>query len=211
MGLVKLEDWHPMLIIVLLALGLLLLEGYLCLLLIFHLPPIIFIPLIPATTLVLYLYQEALRKYYGERKFKKLIVLAFSLVLIFITPISIYAITRPNWSFKVTTDKAIYKLGENVTITAMLTNNAYLTQSLGDLCLVGLEFEVRNASQDLIARNYVNLIDMKISAAPGDSIKITFVWFASSGIGNYSASAEVSRFYWSPYHFTDQVTITITP
>ena len=112
---------------------------------------------------------------FKERKMKKLTVLATVLTLIFIIPYTAYAVTMPRWSFTVSTDKAFYKLGENVTITATLTNDGYITHS----------FTSSYKDPILIRFSYVNNVDWysdiqrgktEFSIAPGQSIQRTVVW-----------------------------------
>jgi hypothetical protein len=62
------------------------------------------------------------------------VIIACSLVtIIAVTPFVVSAITTPRWSFKLTTDKPSYSLGENVTITATLENTGYFTQSFASI------------------------------------------------------------------------------
>jgi len=59
----------------------------------------------------------------------KIILAAVSMAAVFIALYIVNFIMTPRWSFEVTTDKAVYSLGENVQITATLRNMGYVSSS----------------------------------------------------------------------------------
>jgi hypothetical protein len=124
-----LEEWSPLYIILLIAIFPFLLAGFLFYLLIYNLPPVLFLPLAAFALIGTYLYLKRVYKYYEERKLKKLFASTLVFALILITPYPIYIILAPNWSLKVTTDKATYRLGESVNITITLANRGYVTHT----------------------------------------------------------------------------------
>lgn len=198
-----------MLVIVLFALFVIFLYAYLCILLALQLPPIIFVPLLFIAPILLYLYRDAVGKYYKERNVKKLSALIVGFAMIFVVPISVYEIIRPNWHFEIRTDKTFYMVGENVTVTITLTNNAYLTQSLReDSYPLTVDYEVRNAS-DLIAGGQSTFCEGGILVAPGNSLQRSYTWFSLGSFGNYSVSCWVGTPYRS-VSFGGKVNITVT-
>jgi hypothetical protein len=208
----KLTDWHPLLIIALFDLFIILLFGYLWTLLALQLPPIIFIPLLFIAPILLYLYWNAVTKFYKERKLKKLSALIVAFAMIFIMPTSIYEITKPNWHFEIHTDKSFYTIGENVTLTITITNNAYLTQSLKERSLpLTVEYELRNASADnaLVKRGESGFCQGGISVAPGDSLQRSYTWFSLGSYGNYPIYCWVGTSY-KGVSFEASANITVT-
>ncbi len=123
------EEAHPAFIVVLMAL-IPVLSGVIVYFLALSRLPIIFsIPLVVIVGFAVYTYLHAMQTYYRKGKIRRLTALAVILALIIITPYVTYVVATPNWSFTVTTDKAVYKLGENITITATLRNLGYITHS----------------------------------------------------------------------------------
>lgn len=98
-------------------------------------------------------------------------------IVIFVVPYVVWLIMTPNWSFTGTTDKAIYKLGENVTITAVLKNNGYITHSFKAFYQDPIEITI---GEEPIPggtwyspnQEYVHTV----SVPPGQSIERTVVW-----------------------------------
>lgn len=151
--------------------------GVVLFLMAYRIPPVIFVPVAAAIVLVLQSYLYAMYKYFKERKLRKLTVLAVVLALIFIVPYSAYAIITPNWSFSVSTDKTVYGLGENVTITATLTNNGLITHSFStDTYPVYVAFYVEPLLLSPVWGHSVSLSQAELSLAPGRSIKLSVVW-----------------------------------
>jgi hypothetical protein len=144
----------------------------------YRISPVLFIPGATAGVLAIYTYIYIMYKAFKERKLKKLTVLATVLASIFIVPYTAYAITTPRWSFTVSTDKTVYKLGENVTITATLTNNGYITHSFTssykDPILIGFNYEKHWFGVVFISNMQRNKTEFSI--APGQSIQRTMVW-----------------------------------
>jgi len=149
-------------------------------------------------------------KFYQEKKFKKLIALFFIVFLAFASPISVILAAVPNWSLTVTTDKIIYRLGENVTITATLTNNAYFAKALNSPYSPSsaIEISVTNGS---IPHQYVfmdELVSFGGSVGLRQSIQKTLTWLAVNGTGEYHVQVDSIN---SALAFSDQVNITVTP
>jgi hypothetical protein len=81
----------------------------------------------------------------GRLSVKKVLLLTLSVVIVSTALIQgVLAIVTPSWSFSVTTDKPAYRLGENVTIIAVLKNTGFITHSfksgLSDPVVVSVNF-----------------------------------------------------------------------
>ncbi|MDH5449191.1 MAG: hypothetical protein OEX01_09370, partial [Candidatus Bathyarchaeota archaeon] len=120
-------------------------------------------------------YFYAMYRSFKERKMKKLTLLAVILALFFILPYTAYAVRTPRWSFTVSTDKTIYMLGENVTITATLTNNGYITHSFTSIDKVPIQIYVQY-SWFSIWYSDSNAGKTEFSIGPRESIQRTVVW-----------------------------------
>jgi hypothetical protein len=157
-----------------------------------------------------YVFWTKAKTSYQERKLKKLTALCFVVFLAFASPITVILAAVPNWSLTVTTDKSIYRLGENVTITATLTNNAYFAKALDSYYSPSsmLEIAVTNGS---IPHQYVfldDLVNFSNSVGPRQSVRKTLTWQAVNGTGQYNVHVDSPN---SIMGFSDQVNITITP
>jgi hypothetical protein len=175
-----------------------------------NLPVYLLLYMSPVYLIGVYLFWTKAEKSYQDRKFKKLIALFFIVFLAFASPISVILAAVPNWSLTVTTDKIIYRLGENVTITTTLTNNAYFAKALDSYYSPSstLEIAVTNGS---IPHQYVfldELVNFSNSVGPRQSIQKTLTWQAVNGTGQYYVHVDSPN---SIQGFSDQVNITITP
>jgi hypothetical protein len=164
----------------------------------------------PVYLIGVYVFWTKAKTSYQERKLKKLTALCFIAFLAFASPISVILGAVPNWSLTVTTDKSMYRLGENVTITATLTNNAYFAKPLDSYYSPSstIEISVTNGS---IPHQYVfldDLVNFGNSVGPRQSIRKTFTWQAVNGTGQYNVHVDSPN---SIMGFSDQVNITITP
>ena len=164
----------------------------------------------PVYLIGVYVFWTNAKTSYQERKFKKLVALCFIVFLAFASPITVILAAVPNWSLTVTTDKSIYRLGENVTITATLTNNAYFAKALDSYYSPSsmLEISVTNGS---IPHQYVfldDLVNFSNSVGPRQAIRKTLTWQAVNGTGQYNVHVDSPN---SRMGFSDQVNITITP
>jgi len=204
----------PMLVFVLLALFSLVLALYIAFLAVMtdltSLPVYILLPVSPVYLIGVYVFWTRAKTSYGERKFKKLIVLFLIVFLAFASPITVILAAVPNWSLTVTTDKSIYRLGENVTITATLTNDAYFAKALDSYYSPSsmLEIAVTNGS---IPHQYVfldELVNFSNSVGPRQSIRKTLTWQAVNVTGQCYVHVDSLN---SIMGFSDQVNITITP
>jgi len=164
----------------------------------------------PVYLIGLYVFWTKAKASYQERKFKKLIAFFLIVFLAFASPITVILAAVPNWSLTITTDKSMYRLGENVTITAILTNNAYFAKPLDSYYSPSstLEISVTNGS---IPHQYVfldELVNFSNSVGPRQSIPKTLTWQAVNGTGQYYVHVDSPE---SRMGFSDQVNITITP
>jgi len=177
-----------------------------------NLPVYLLLYMSPVYLIGVYVFWTKAKTSYQERKFKKLIALFFIVFLAFASPISAVLAAVPNWNFTVTTDKVIYRLGENVTITATLTNNAYFAKALDSLYGPSLEIAVTTES---IPHQYVFLsgfVNISGSVGPRQSLQKTLTWQAVNGTGEYYVQADIFiATGYCRYRFSDQVNITITP
>jgi hypothetical protein len=163
----------------------------------------------PAYLIGVYVFWTKAKESYLERKLKKLTALIFIVFLAFASPISVILAAVPNWSLTVTTDKIMYRLGENVKITATLTNNAFFAKALNSYFSPSsqLEIAVTNGST---YHQYVfldELVTISNSVGPRQSIQKTFTWHAVNGTGEYYVHVDSTNIQ----GFSDQVNITITP
>jgi hypothetical protein len=94
------------------------------------LPVYLLLPMSPVYLLGVYFFWTKAKESCQEKKFKKLTALFLIVFLAFASPITAILAAVPNWSLTATTDKITYRLGENVTITEALTNNAYFAKAL---------------------------------------------------------------------------------
>ncbi|MDH5495696.1 MAG: hypothetical protein OEY24_08365 [Candidatus Bathyarchaeota archaeon] len=74
------------------------------------------------------------------------------------------------------TDKTVYKLGENVTITATLTNNGYITHSFTSIHKNPIEIYVTIPYWGSIWYSDSNAGKTEFSIGPRESIQRTVVW-----------------------------------
>lgn len=175
------------------------------------LPVYLLLYMSPVYLIGVYVFWTKAKKSYQERKFKKLIALLIIVFLAFASPISVILAAVPNWSLTVATDKIMYRLGENVTVTATLTNNAYFAKALDSFYSPSstLEIAVTNGSiphQHVFMDKLVNFGD---TVGPRQSIQKTLTWQAVNGTGEYYVHADSHNT--ASYRFSDQVNITITP
>jgi hypothetical protein len=174
------------------------------------LPVYLLLYMSPVYLIGVYVFWTKAKESYQERKFKKLIALFYIVFLAFASPISVILAAVPNWSLTITTDKIMYRLGENVTITAILTNNAYFAKALDSYYSPSgtLEIAVTNGS---IPHQYVfmdELVNIGNSVGPRQSLQKTLTWQAINGTGEYYVHVDSMD---SIQGFSDQVNITITP
>jgi hypothetical protein len=158
--------------------------------------------------LAFYPSTNAMRGYFQEKRIRRLVAVAVFLGLLVSLPLTTYAVFRQDWSLRISSERLVYRLGENVTVTATITNNALLTQSVKDMGW-GIGFEVRNASRALVCDEFVSF-EFDIPIGPGASLERSFTWTSPSTVGNYSISADVSLYYYTPY-FHSNLTVTISP
>jgi hypothetical protein len=224
---IKLEDWHPVLLVALISLIPTVSGVAVLLLMVYRIPPVIFFPVAAAAILILQSYVYAMHKYFKERKLWKLTTLAVVLALIFIAPYSVYAIVTPSWSFSVSTNKTVYRLGENVTITATLTNNGLITHSFStEKYPLYVTFDVQSLLHGIessVWGSSVPLNQSELSLGPGRSIELTVVWnqttiqlvghvlkpASPASSGDYLVLVEVRSNSYDVVFFQDSVRITI--
>lgn len=155
---------------------------------------VLFIPALFAIILGFAEYVYVMWESFKEKKMKRLVVMATALSLIFIVPYMVHAAITPHWSFTVATDKAVYNLGENATITATLTNNGYITHSFTshfkDPIIVAITSYGGTDYRWYSRWKCANYPGMKISMKPGRSIQRAVVWNASLP-GNFTVYARI--------------------
>lgn len=161
---------------------------------------VLFIPALFAIILAFAEYVYVMYESFKEKKMKRLVVMATALSLIFIVPYVVHAAITPHWSFTVDTDKAVYGLGENATITATLTNNGYVTHSFTsgfkDPMKTGIMISIKSYSDRVGGYCWSSRGErahypyMKISIKPGRSIQRTIVWNANLP-GNFTVYARI--------------------
>lgn len=144
---------------------------------------VLFIPALFAIILAFAEYVYVMWESFKEKKMKRLVVMATALSLIFIVPYTVHAAITPHWSFTVGTDKAVYNLGENATITATLTNNGYITHSFTshfkDPIIIAITSYSGTDYRWYSRWERVNYPGMEISMKPGRSNQRTIVWNAN--------------------------------
>jgi hypothetical protein len=175
------------------------------------LPVYLLLYLSPVYLIGVYFFWTEAKKSYQEKMFKKVVALFFILFLAFALPISVILAAVPNWNITVTTDKIMYRLGENVTITATLTNNAFFAKALDSFFSPSssIEISVTNGSiphQHKFFYELVKLANIGDSVGPRQSIQKTLTWQAVNGAGQYYVHADSI----GNNRLSDQVNITIT-
>ena len=219
------DDWHPLWVVVLLSLIPTISGVTVIFLGIYRLNPLVFVFVGTVAAVGIQSYFYAMYKYFKQKKLKKLTVLAVLLALFFITPYTVYAIITPNWSFTVSTDKSVYKLGENVTITATLTNYGYITHSFTTIeTSAWIRFYVRTDYWDTAWRCLMQWNETDFSLASKQTIEKTVIWnqmvrksalteelIPLNETGDYYVYAEIVLFYSDTTLFKDWVEITIEP
>jgi len=155
----------------------------------------------------------------GRRGFdrKWLFILLVLLIVAALIMYAVQVITAPNWSFKVVTDKTVYKLGENITITAVLKNNGYITHSFKAYYEDPIEVTIGKGTFPFgvwYSSNQKNIHD--VSIPPGQTIERTVVWNQTDRDGKlvepgiYTIRAEIlDGEKWLPI-FEAEISITIT-
>jgi len=197
----------PMLTIVLLAVFIIVLYYFLASLAFLNdltgLPVYLLLPMSPVYLIGVYFFWTYAKESYQERKFKKLTALFLIVFLAFASPITAILAAVPNWSLTATTDKNVYRLGENVTIIATLTNNAYFGKPLNS-------FELSLTSgiiprQHVFVDEFVNIS----SVGPRQSLKQTLTCQAN-GTEEYYVRADIFSGI-NEFFLSYEVNITITP
>ena len=125
-------------------------------------------------------------------------VLLIILVLVVGVTLSFFfVLLTPRWSFTITTDKAVYAIGETVQITVTLKNTGCLPQSITsaftDPVIVSVE---EGGAQAWFAPSSVQTNQTTFTIAPDQSLTRTFVWNGSWGnqerhSGRYSVKAAI--------------------
>lgn len=155
---------------------------------------VLFIPALFAIIFGFVEYVYGMWESFKEKKMKRLVVMATALSLIFIVPCMVHAAITPHWSFTVGTDKAVYNLGENATITATLTNNGYITHSFTSRFKDPIMIAIKSYSGTDYCWSsrweWAGDQGMKFSMKPGRSIQRNVVWNANVS-GNFTVYARI--------------------
>ncbi len=121
----------------------------------------------------------------GERRLsvKKIVLLTFSVTMMgAIFTHSILIILTPQWAFSVATDQSTYRLGEEVTITACLKNEGFITHAfasaLSDPVIIDIEYQHDEAAFGGIQIWFSSYRwkTTEFSLGPNQSLERDFVW-----------------------------------
>jgi hypothetical protein len=148
----------------------------------------------------------------GENKLsgKKFLLLTVAVMITAATLTnSVWTIVAPRWSFSVSTDKPVYKLGEDVQITASLENLGFISHSFASATSdpVVISIETRGLRQ--VWYSPYHLRKTEFTLAPHQTLIRTFTWnqtnihFPAEGIepGDYYIRAFIAgtsseTWYW---------------
>lgn len=113
---------------------------------------------------------------------KKLLLLTLGLTLTAaLVTQTVWAITTPNWSFSVATDKPTYSLGENVKITSTLKNTGFISHSFKSkisepvLVLISQQRQYGNEMSVWWTPSWNEEIT-EFSLSPGQILQRSFTW-----------------------------------
>jgi hypothetical protein len=163
---------------------------------------------------------------------KRRLALAFGLLMISVMGSQgVWIVITPKWSFSVSTDKSVYKLGEEVKITASLKNLGYITHSINagvsDPIRISVTYEPYPTIYHEVWYSPFQTNPAEFHIGPNQSLSRNFIWnqtvspFYSSeyenGIqpGTYAAIAFIPKdcWPWNVYEssFSASAPFTITP
>lgn len=179
---ILLSDAEPIAIILL---AFLIVPISLCLLLfsvlVLQLNPLIFVAFVGAAFIVLLILSTKLREFYEKTGFKNLLIVSIIWIVAgcIIVPYAYWDSTRARWSLQVSLDKAFYKVGENITMTATLTNAGSEAQSLVSVGVpthIVFEVKVEGFQNYLCPGSIADLGNDTFTLDVGQSIQRVFVW-----------------------------------
>jgi uncharacterized protein (DUF58 family) len=111
------------------------------------------------------------------------VIACLLITLIAVTPFIVSAIITPKWSFRLTTDKPSYSLGENVTITATLENTGYFTQSFTSIYPEPIQTIVTEKGEPWDIRDFLTVwvstsgkSNTTITVPTGHTVTATYIW-----------------------------------
>ena len=111
----------------------------------------------------------------GKLSGKKFLLLTFGVMIISTTVThSVWTIVTPRWSFSVTTDKATYKLGENVQITVTLKNLGFIEHSFKSAVDVPFVVSVEMDGTRWYSPYHPDATEFTVP--PHQSLERTFIW-----------------------------------
>jgi len=108
---------------------------------------------------------------------KWLLVAVVVLVVAVVGVRTVQTILAPNWEFKASADKAVYRLGENVTVTTTLKNNGYVAHSFSAFYEDPIEVTVGKGTAlggTWYSPNQKSV--HKVSVPPGQTVERIVVW-----------------------------------
>jgi len=95
---------------------------------------------------------------------------------------SIWTITTPKWSFSVSTDRATYRLGEDVIIITSLRNMGFISHSFGSASsspvVVGVEYQYSEnpAGRYMVWYSPISRSVTGFAVGPGETLERSFLW-----------------------------------
>jgi hypothetical protein len=114
---------------------------------------------------------------------KKFLLLTFSVVIIAVAVThSVWAISTPNWSFTVVTDKSTYELGQNMQITVSLKNLGFISHSfpsaISDPILISISYVYEDNSAETTQVWFSSFHNNRteFTIPPSQSLERVFVW-----------------------------------
>lgn len=115
----------------------------------------------------------------GENKLssKKVLLLAVAVMVTAATLTnSVWTIVAPRWSFSVSTDKPVYRLDEDVQITASLENLGFISHSFASATNDPVVVSIETPGGGQVWYSSYHLRDREFTLAPHETLVRTFTW-----------------------------------
>lgn len=115
----------------------------------------------------------------GENKLsgKKVLLLAVAVMVTAATLTnSVWTIVAPRWSLSVSTDKPVYRLGEDVQITVSLENLGFISHSFASATNDPVVVSIETPGGGQVGYSHYHLREKEFTLAPHQTLVRTFAW-----------------------------------